>query len=152
MTAPASGAEESSPAKDYTAWMSGSGRWTETAHWWDGLPNPFQRVEIHVLMNASWMKCGKVPGTSSSGSKRRGLVGTNFPQSRRPLNNQIRVSRTRGDYYLRSSALIFHIISSHPWDGRIRQANIDVSHWLARRHGLRKKRFVRFGLWLATNH
>src|SRR5258706_9710185 len=47
ITAPASGAEMTSSAKDYTAWMSGSGKWTEAAQWSDGLPNPFQRAEIH---------------------------------------------------------------------------------------------------------
>ena len=41
------GAEATSPAKDYTAWTSGSGKWTEVAHWSDGLPNPFQRAEVH---------------------------------------------------------------------------------------------------------
>src|SRR6266516_6812423 len=47
IAAAVSGAETTSPAKDYTAWNSGSGKWTEAAHWSDGLPNPFQRVEIH---------------------------------------------------------------------------------------------------------
>jgi len=33
--------------KDYTKWMSGSGNWTDTAHWSDGLPDPYKRVEVH---------------------------------------------------------------------------------------------------------
>jgi hypothetical protein len=33
--------------KDYTAWTSGSGQWIDVASWSDGLPNPFQRTEVH---------------------------------------------------------------------------------------------------------
>jgi len=34
-------------AQDYTEWKSGSGSWNDAAHWSDGLPDPFRRVEIH---------------------------------------------------------------------------------------------------------
>ncbi|SPE56586.1 conserved exported hypothetical protein [Verrucomicrobia bacterium] len=34
-------------AKDFTAWTSGLGNWTNSEKWSDGLPNPFQRTEIH---------------------------------------------------------------------------------------------------------
>jgi hypothetical protein len=30
-----------------TKWISGSGRWTDAADWSDGLPDPFERVQIH---------------------------------------------------------------------------------------------------------
>jgi hypothetical protein len=36
-----------SGAENCTKWMSGSGNWTDTAHWSEGLPDPFKRVEIH---------------------------------------------------------------------------------------------------------
>ncbi|HTQ52718.1 MAG TPA: hypothetical protein VMJ12_18560 [Candidatus Acidoferrales bacterium] len=35
--------------KDYTKWQSGSGNWTNAAQWSDGLPNPYQRAEIHGI-------------------------------------------------------------------------------------------------------
>ena len=34
-------------SRDFTEWSSGSGYWTNAAQWSDGLPNPFQRTEIH---------------------------------------------------------------------------------------------------------
>jgi hypothetical protein len=33
--------------KDVTEWSSGDGSWTDKQHWSDGLPNPFQRTEVH---------------------------------------------------------------------------------------------------------
>ena len=33
--------------KDFTEWAFGSGSWTNRARWSEGLPNPFQRTEIH---------------------------------------------------------------------------------------------------------
>jgi len=33
--------------KDNTKWQSGSGDWTNAARWSDGLPNPYERAEIH---------------------------------------------------------------------------------------------------------
>src|SRR5947207_8812878 len=47
ITAPVLSAETTSTSKDNTVWTSGSGKWTEAPHWSDGVPNPFQRVEIH---------------------------------------------------------------------------------------------------------
>jgi hypothetical protein len=47
MTAAAWGADAATPSHDYTRWTSGSGNWTEAARWSDGLPNPFQRIEVH---------------------------------------------------------------------------------------------------------
>lgn len=41
------GTEAAEPPRDFTAWASGSGNWTNAAHWSDGLPDPFRRVEIH---------------------------------------------------------------------------------------------------------
>ncbi len=32
---------------DYTAWTSGFGVWTNAANWSAGMPNPYQRTEIH---------------------------------------------------------------------------------------------------------
>jgi hypothetical protein len=32
---------------DFTEWSSASGSWTNRALWSDGLPNPFQRTEVH---------------------------------------------------------------------------------------------------------
>ena len=32
---------------DFTEWAFGSGSWTDRARWSEGLPNPFQRTEIH---------------------------------------------------------------------------------------------------------
>ncbi len=40
-------AADTSHARDFTEWTSGSGNWTNTPHWSDGLPNPFLRTEIH---------------------------------------------------------------------------------------------------------
>jgi hypothetical protein len=42
-----SGADTKSSSKDYTEWISGSGSWTNNTRWSDGLPNPFQRTEVH---------------------------------------------------------------------------------------------------------
>ncbi|HEY4231946.1 MAG TPA: hypothetical protein VGM76_00840 [Lacipirellulaceae bacterium] len=33
--------------QDFTEWKSGRGEWTDAARWSDGLPNPFERTEIH---------------------------------------------------------------------------------------------------------
>src|ERR1017187_9888743 len=38
---------DATPARDFTEWTSGSGSWTNAAHWADALPNPFQRTEVH---------------------------------------------------------------------------------------------------------
>lgn len=43
----ASGQEATQPSHDYTRWTSGSGQWNDATHWSDGLPNPYQRVEVH---------------------------------------------------------------------------------------------------------
>ena len=42
-----SGTEATNPAKDFTEWTTGSGNWTEAARWSQGLPNPYNRVEVH---------------------------------------------------------------------------------------------------------
>ncbi len=34
-------------AQDYTAWASGFGSWTNATSWSAGLPNPYQRTEVH---------------------------------------------------------------------------------------------------------
>jgi pectate lyase len=34
-------------ARDVTEWTSGSGSWTNATQWSDGLPNAFQRTEVH---------------------------------------------------------------------------------------------------------
>ena len=44
ITAPAPGAEAT---RDRTKWISGTGQWIDAAHWSDGLPDPFERVQIH---------------------------------------------------------------------------------------------------------
>ncbi len=33
--------------KDFTEWVSGSGSWTNGTEWSDGLPNPYERTEVH---------------------------------------------------------------------------------------------------------
>jgi hypothetical protein len=40
-------AETPASSRSYTKWMSGSGVWTDLARWSDGLPNSYQRVEVH---------------------------------------------------------------------------------------------------------
>src|SRR5579863_3908042 len=42
-------AAESAETKpsDFTEWTSGSGSWINSGRWSAGLPNPFQRTEIH---------------------------------------------------------------------------------------------------------
>jgi hypothetical protein len=42
----ASGAVDDS-ARDYTAWISGTGQWTEASYWSNNVPNAFLRTEIH---------------------------------------------------------------------------------------------------------
>jgi hypothetical protein len=39
--------ETSEAAEAYTKWMSGSGNWTDTNRWTEGLPDPYERVEVH---------------------------------------------------------------------------------------------------------
>jgi hypothetical protein len=34
-------------AEYYTEWKAGSGQWSDSAHWSDGLPTPFQRAQVH---------------------------------------------------------------------------------------------------------
>lgn len=41
------GAAAPQAAHDYTRWVSGSGSWSDPNRWSDGLPNPFQRTEVH---------------------------------------------------------------------------------------------------------
>jgi hypothetical protein len=36
-------------SKDFTQWISGSGSWTNSSRWSDGLPNPFLRTEVHGI-------------------------------------------------------------------------------------------------------
>jgi len=47
MNLAASGAEATETSHTRTKWMSGSGSWTETARWSDGLPDANKLVEIH---------------------------------------------------------------------------------------------------------
>ena len=40
-------AESPAPSHIVTKWMSGSGNWTDSGHWSDGLPDSSLRVEVH---------------------------------------------------------------------------------------------------------
>jgi hypothetical protein len=53
-------AEPTGGAHDYTRWAGGSGNWTDAARWSDGLPNAFQRTEVHgtsslVIPSGVWV-------------------------------------------------------------------------------------------------
>jgi hypothetical protein len=63
-----SGTEATNSAKDYTEWTTGSGNWTEAARWSQGLPNPYNRVEVHG--NSAVMI---PPGTNSAADLEIGL-------------------------------------------------------------------------------
>src|SRR5271170_3126801 len=39
--------ETTKPSPDKTEWVSGFGNWTETARWSQGLPTPYEPVEVH---------------------------------------------------------------------------------------------------------
>ena len=41
------GAAPSLASEVYTKWISGSGDWTDTNRWSDGLPNPYKHIEVH---------------------------------------------------------------------------------------------------------
>jgi hypothetical protein len=38
---------QANPARDFTEWTSGSGKWTDASHWSNGLPSPLLRTEVH---------------------------------------------------------------------------------------------------------
>jgi len=46
-SAAVAGTETTEMSPDCTKWMSGLGNWNDTARWSQGLPNPYERVEIH---------------------------------------------------------------------------------------------------------
>lgn len=47
MNTATNGADSSRAAPGNTKWLSGSGSWIDAARWSGGLPNAYQRVEVH---------------------------------------------------------------------------------------------------------
>ena|SRR5258708_5243383 len=69
------GAETTKPSHDYTEWTSGSGKWTEAAHWSGGAPKPFQRAKVRgnrtVVVPASTYVAGNLEVGLSTGDRAR---------------------------------------------------------------------------------
>jgi pectate lyase len=97
------------PAPDFTEWTSGSGVWTNASQWSDGLPNPYQRTEVHGMSTVIIPPGDYIAGDLEVGLKQGDHAHVELDGGRLLLlQDSLRIgelSGGEGEFILRSGAL-----------------------------------------------